>query len=142
MLLNVLPSKKQKFQKHVFNPWKWQDKLRIAQAVEVSNVTSTLYCSGQAAIDDKGTPCAESMEKQIKCCFDNLDTVLTMAGYTLENVVRLNFYTTSIDDFFLAYEKVINRLINIDCTPASTITEVTSLAFPGLKVEIEATAVK
>lgn len=128
--------------KTIINPWKWQDQLGYAQAVETAHSTHTLYCAGQAAMDAEGRPVTDDMGGQISLSFDNLETVLKQAGYTLGNVVRLNFYTTSIAQFFANYGQVIGRLKPAGCTPSSTLIEVKSLAFPELMVEIEATAVK
>jgi len=41
-------------EKRVINPWTWQNERSYNQAVEVKNVTGTLYVSGQTAINDKG----------------------------------------------------------------------------------------
>jgi len=74
---------------------------------------------------------------------DNLETVLREAGYSLSDVVRINYYTTDVDAFFEAYpDEVAGRLAEAGCQPASTLLGVTRLAFPQLMVEIEATAVK
>ena len=124
------------------NPWNWQDNLGYAQAVEIAAPTHTLYCAGQAAMDADGRPVAADMSGQLKLSFDNLEAVLQQAGYSLANVVRLNFYTTSIEQFFAAYGEVIGRLAVAGCVPSSTLLEVKALAFPELMVEIEATAVK
>ncbi|GAB3949907.1 RidA family protein [Spirosoma harenae] len=127
--------------KTIINPWQWQDQLGYAQAVEVPGGSNTLYCAGQAAMNAQGQPVEGSMSEQIELCLNNLDAVLEKAGYAFQNVVRLNFYTTSIEQFFAAYGQVIDRLKRSGCTPSSTLTEVQALAFPQLKVEIEATAV-
>ena len=129
-------------QKSIINPWQWQNNLGYAQAVEVAHSTHTLYCAGQAAMDAEGKPNSADMSGQINSCFDNLETVLQQAGYSLGNVVRLNYYTTSINEFFTAYGQAIGRLGAVGCAPASTLVEVKALAFPELLVEIEATAVK
>ncbi|MBD2753103.1 RidA family protein [Spirosoma validum] len=129
-------------QKSIINPWQWQNQLGYAQAVEVIQPTHTLYCAGQAAMDADGRPIAADMSGQIDACLDNLETVLQQAGYSLANVVRINFYTTSVPQFFAAYGQVIGRLSAGGCVPASTLVEVNALAFPELMVEIEATAVK
>ena len=128
--------------KTVINPWQWQDQLGYAQAVEVPYSTHTLYCAGQAAMDANGRPVEGAMAEQISLSLDNLDMVLQHAGYSLKNVVRLNFYTTSIEQFFVAYGQVISRLKSAGCIPSSTLTEVNALAFPQLMIEIEATAVR
>ncbi|TLV00429.1 RidA family protein [Dyadobacter luticola] len=126
----------------IINPWTWQDQLGYAQAVEIRHGTHTLYCAGQAAMTAEGMPIDADMGGQIKLCFDNLEEVLTEAGYAMRNIVRLNFYTTSIEQFFASYGEVIERMQATGCLASSTLTEVKALAFPQLAVEIEATAVR
>ena len=126
----------------MINPWKWQDNLGYAQSIEVTHGTHTLYCAGQAAMDAEGRPVAADMAGQINLSFDNLETVLHQGGYSLKNVVRLNLYTTSIEQFFAAYGEVMGRLGTAGCQPSSTLVEVKALAFPELMIEIEATAVR
>jgi enamine deaminase RidA (YjgF/YER057c/UK114 family) len=82
------------------------------------------------------------MRKQIEKAFQNLETVLKAAGFTLADVTRLNYYTTDVDKFFEAHEFVTNRLSGAGCQPSGTLLGVARLAFPGLLIEIEATAVK
>jgi 2-iminobutanoate/2-iminopropanoate deaminase len=125
----------------IINPWKWQTQMGYAQAVEVSQATHTLYCAGQAAMDANGKPTGGDMRAQISVCFDNLDKVLQQAGYSMANLVRLNYYTTSVADFFAVYEQATSRL-DAEHLPTVTLFEVNALAFPELLVEIEATAVK
>jgi enamine deaminase RidA (YjgF/YER057c/UK114 family) len=62
-------------------------------------------------------------------------------GAGLSDVVRLNIYTTLIDQFFEAFGVVAGRLAQAGCRPASTLLGVTRLAYPEMLVEIEATAV-
>lgn len=126
----------------LINPWQWQNKMGFSQAIEVTASNSTLYLSGQAAIDEEGNPQSLDMHGQLQACFDNLETVLKQAGYSLKHVVRVNYYTTSISDFFQAYGGAISRLSEQGCQPSSTLLEVKALAFPQLLIEIEATAVK
>ena len=57
-------------------------------------------------------------------------------------MVRLNIYTTDVEDFSEAYDGGgAERLVEAGCRPASTLLGVTRLAFAELLVEIEATAV-
>ena len=71
-----------------------------------------------------------------------LETVLKTAGFTLADVTRLNYYTTDVDKFFESHDIVANRLSRAGSQPSGTLLGVTRLAFPGLLIEIEATAVK
>jgi enamine deaminase RidA (YjgF/YER057c/UK114 family) len=114
------------------NPWQWQDQFAFSQAIE----------AGQTSVDGNGTPLhAGYMAAQLNLALDNLETVLRAAGLTLSNVVRLNYYTTDINAFFAASPVLMGRLQAAGIQPAGTLLGITALAFPGLLVEIEATAV-
>jgi enamine deaminase RidA (YjgF/YER057c/UK114 family) len=72
---------------------------------------------------------------------DNIDQLLSDADMALQDVVRLNIYTTSVEMFFEHCGPMYERLAAAGIKPASTLLEVTRLAFPELLVELEATAV-
>jgi enamine deaminase RidA (YjgF/YER057c/UK114 family) len=125
------------------NPWKWQDQLVFSQAIEVSGATRTLYCAGQTSVDGEGKVMhAGDMGAQVDQAFRNLATVLEAAGFTVSDVVRLNYYTTDVDQFFQAHDVVKRHLGQVGSQPAGTLLGVARLAFPDLLVEIEATAAK
>jgi len=127
----------------LINPWQWQQQFSFSQGVEVSWAQRILYCAGQASFNAEGGPLhAGDMRTQIPQAFDNLETVLTEAEFSLANVVRLNFNTTDVDRFLAEYDVVNNRLQRAGCQPASTLLGVMRLALPELLIEIEATAVK
>jgi 2-iminobutanoate/2-iminopropanoate deaminase len=86
-------------EKKIINPWKWQDERHYIQAVEVKAVQSTLYCAGQAAVHEDGTSSAADMKTQLQLAIKNLEQVISEAGYETKNIVRLNVYTTSHDEF-------------------------------------------
>ena len=124
------------------NPWQWQDQFAFSQAIEVQGGSRVIYCAGQTSVDASGTPQHPGdMTAQMNLALDNLDTVLRAAGLTLSNVVRLNYYTTDINAFFAASPGLMARLQAAGIQPAGTLLGITALAFPGLMVEIEATAV-
>jgi enamine deaminase RidA (YjgF/YER057c/UK114 family) len=124
------------------NPWTWQDSYGFSQAIDVSGSQRTVYCAGQTSVDGDGTPMhAGDLVKQINQALDNLEVVLKQAGLTLENVVRLNYYTTDVVAFLTAVPAVGPRLAASRCQPASTLLGVASLFHPDILIEIEATAV-
>ena len=128
-------------ERRVINPWTWQDDFGFVQANEVTGSQRYLVCSGQTAVDADGSPeAAGNMADQITKSFDNLETVLKQAGFSLSDVVRLNYYTTDVDGFIETAEVAGRRLAESGCRAASTLLGVTRLAFPQLLVEIEATA--
>jgi enamine deaminase RidA (YjgF/YER057c/UK114 family) len=102
-----------------------------------------LFCAGQTAMSADGRPQhAGDMGAQVAMALDNLEAVLTGAGMSLGNVVRLNIYTTDVDAFFASYGAMAERLGAAGVMPPGTLLGITRLAFPELMVELEATAVE
>jgi enamine deaminase RidA (YjgF/YER057c/UK114 family) len=130
-------------QKTAINPWQWQDQYGFSQAIEIKGDHRVLYCSGQTSIDASGSVVhAGDIVAQMSLSMNNVERVLTEAGYTLADVVRLNCYTTDTDGFFANYGEVAGRLDRAGVRPAMMVIGVARLAFPDLIVEIEATAVR
>lgn len=131
-------------QRRTVNPWQWQDQFGFSQALEVTAGQHVLYCAGQASMDaQEGKPAHPGdMGAQIRQAMDSLEEVLTRAGYSFSDIVRLNVYTTDVDQFFASYGEMAGRLAQAGIQPAMTLLGVARLAFPELMVEIEATAVK
>jgi enamine deaminase RidA (YjgF/YER057c/UK114 family) len=123
------------------NPWEWSKAFGFSQAVDVSGSARVLFCSGQTATGEDGSPPTTSdMAQQVELALSNLNTVLASAGMSIANVVKLTLYTTDVDELLGAFGSAATFLG--DNLPAMTLIGVTRLAFPELKVEIEATAVK
>jgi enamine deaminase RidA (YjgF/YER057c/UK114 family) len=123
------------------NPWEWSKAFGFSQAVDLLGAQRIVMCSGQTATGADGSPPTTSdMGEQVRLAFENLVTVLAGAGMTVADVVRLTIYTTDVDELFGAYGTAAEFLApNL---PAMTLIGVTRLAFPELKVEIEATAAR
>jgi enamine deaminase RidA (YjgF/YER057c/UK114 family) len=128
-------------ERRIVNPWTWQDEFGYVQANETVGAERRLHVAGQTSVDADGQPMHDGdMAAQLGQALDNLGTVLTEAGYSLADVVRMTFYVTDVDAFFGAAEVYGARLAEAGCRPASTLLGVQRLAFPQLMVEIEATA--
>jgi enamine deaminase RidA (YjgF/YER057c/UK114 family) len=125
------------------NPWGWQDRYGFSQAVEVTGARRVLYCAGQASAGaDGNTLHPGDMRAQAAAALDNLEAVLTEAGMGLADVVRLTYYVTDVDRYLAeGAEVVVGRLAAAGVQPASTLVEISRLAFPDLLIELEATAV-
>jgi 2-iminobutanoate/2-iminopropanoate deaminase len=128
-------------EKRIVNPWAWQDARSYVQAVEVKNVESTLYVSGQAAIDADGTSSNEDMQSQLRQALRNLETVISDAGYKGSGIVRLNIYTTATAELWPHFSIFQDWIAKHEVKPVVTMLEVVSL-FETLKVELEATVVR
>lgn len=67
--------------------------------------------------------------------------MLSEAGMTLANLVRLNVYATDVDALFPHYGALAGRLGDAGVAPTTTMLGVNRLAVPGQMVELEGTAV-
>ncbi|MEQ7801970.1 RidA family protein [Pedobacter sp. ASV1-7] len=129
-------------EKRTIDPWKWGEQTNSAQAVEVKNITGTLYCSGQVAINSNGVPSNADIRSQLIQTIQNLEQLISEAGYECKNIVRLNVYTTSSQDFFTTCMDIYVPFIQkYGIKQATTLLEVKGL-FATLNVELEATVVK
>ncbi|ABW65990.1 RidA family protein [Desulfosudis oleivorans] len=124
--------------KHLINPPGTEGiykSMQFSQAVKSGN---TIYVSGQVGVDENFKP-GSGIEEQANLAFLNLQHVLAEAGATLEDIVELVTYHTSMKDI-LGFSKVKAKFIPKDY-PAWTAVGVTELVLPDLLVEIRATAV-
>jgi len=128
-------------EKRIINPWKWQDQRSYVQAVEVRQPEGTLYVSGQTAINADGQSSTGDMKSQLIQTIQNLEKVISEAGYESKNIVRLNIYTTSSEEFFTCFDIFQEWVAKHAIKQATTLFEVKAL-FETLKIELEATVVK
>ena len=121
------------------NPWSWNVQLGFDQAQLIEGHGRQLVCSGQDAIDADGNPQHPGdMAAQIQLALDNLEAVLAAADMTVANVVRLNVYTTDLDEYFKHFESVNDRFAGHRY--ATSVLGVAQLP-AQLAVMLEATAV-
>jgi reactive intermediate/imine deaminase len=72
-----------------------------SQAVKVG---STVYLSGQIALDPVSMVLRDGIEAQITQVFDNLQAVCTAAGGSLQDIAKLNIFLTDLSHFALVNE--------------------------------------
>ena len=113
------------------NPVTWSKELGFDQGQLISDVTRTLYVSGQTSMSREGRPQHEG----------DVAAVLREADMTLENLVRLSVYTTDVDALMPHYGVLAGRLGAAGAAPTTTMLGVVRLAVPGQVVELEGTAV-
>lgn len=130
-------------QRTAVNPWTWSQQFGFNQGEIVEGGQRVLFCAGQTAVDGEGSPqFAGDMAAQISLAVDNLEAVLTGAGMSLANVIRLNIYTTDVDAYLANGGGALGeRTAAAGVAPPGTLLGVARLAFPELMVELEATAV-
>jgi enamine deaminase RidA (YjgF/YER057c/UK114 family) len=124
------------------NPWSWSIQLGFDQGQLIEGHKRQLFCSGQDAVDADGNPQHPGdMGAQLELALDNLEAVLAAAEMTLANIVRLNVYTTDVDEYVKHFASLTERFGNADGRFATTLLGVTQLPAPQLLVLLEATAV-
>jgi len=129
-------------QRTTVNPWSWSTNLGFDQAHLLEGHRRQLICSGQDAVDADGAPQHPGdMAAQLELALDNLEAVLAGADMTLANVVRLNAYTTDVDELFKHWPTLVDRFGSSEGGFATSVLGVTRLAAPQLLVLLEATAV-
>ena len=129
-------------EKRTIDPWKWGESTNSVQAVEIKNPVGTLYCSGQVALDENGVPSNADMRSQLIQTIQNLEQLISEAGYECKGIVRLNVFTTSTNEFFSTCMDVyVPFLHKHGIKQATSLIEIKGL-FATLTVELEATVVK
>jgi len=110
---------------------------KLSQAFRVGDL---VIVSGQAAIDQDGHVVGVGdFDAQAEQVFRNLTRVLEAAGSGLDRVVKVTIYLTDMGNFPKIVE--LRGKWFTAPYPADTIVEVSSLALPGLEIEIEAIAI-
>ncbi len=107
-------------------------------AVRIGN---DLKISGAVSMDDKGNlVAAGNLEQQMKNCYSDLEKILKHYGYTFDDVVAENIYTTDMAGFInvAGYRNSIYK----KQFPTGTWLEVKGLALPGQLIEIDMEAHK
>jgi len=110
---------------------------RLSQAMRVGDL---VFVSGQAAISPEGELVGiGDFDAQAEQTFRNLSRVLEAGGSSLDRIVKVTIFLTGMTNFGKVVE--LRRRWFTPPYPADTIVEVSSLALPGLEIEIEAIAV-
>jgi enamine deaminase RidA (YjgF/YER057c/UK114 family) len=122
------------------DPWSWQDEWGFTQAWRLDGAGSLVLLSGQTGVDEGGQVAhPDDFQAECRLLFTNLAEVMRQAGGSLDDIFMITVYLTDIGD--LAAFTEVEREFFRTRLPARTAVGVTALAVPGLRVEVEATAV-
>jgi 2-iminobutanoate/2-iminopropanoate deaminase len=111
----------------------------ISHYADAVRAGDLLFISGVVPVDGDGNVVgAGDVVEQTRQVFANLAAVLAAAGATFADVVKVTVYLTDIAD--RPRINPVRQEIFGDVRPASTLVEVSALAVPGAKIEIEAVA--
>ena len=111
----------------------------ISHYTDAVRTGDLLFVSGVVPVDGAGALVGgEDVVAQTRQVFANLTAVLAAAGVGLADVVKVTVFLTDIAD--RARINPVRQDLFGDTRPASTLVEVSALAIPGAKLEIEAVA--
>jgi reactive intermediate/imine deaminase len=115
----------------------WYEPYAISQAIKVGDL---VFASGQAGFDENGVTVSGGFEAQARQAFSNLDRVLTEAGSSLADSVKVTILVTDLEANLETIIKL-RREFFTEPYPADTLTQVSRLAQADWEIEIDATAV-
>jgi reactive intermediate/imine deaminase len=105
-------------------------------AVQAGNL---LFVSGCVPVDGSGGLVGgDDVVAQARQVFANVGAVLAAGGCAFEDVVKVTVYLTDVDD--RARINPVRQEVFGTTRPASTLVEVSRLAVPGARIEVEAVA--
>lgn len=131
------------FEKKSYNYAEWA-KGRFSEVVTVRNPGKIIYLGGVGAEDentDKGGVIRHlgDFDGQCHYAWDKIKRLLAKHGATVENIDKLVTYVTDIRYFFPAGKCKTEEFGGVT-QPAGTFVVITALAWPGMMIEIDATA--
>jgi reactive intermediate/imine deaminase len=97
-----------------------------------------LFVSGCVPVDGDGRLVGGDVVAQARQVFANVGEVLAAGGASFADVVKVTVYLIDIDD--RARINPVREEVFGETRPASTLVEVSALAVPGAKLEVEAVA--
>jgi enamine deaminase RidA (YjgF/YER057c/UK114 family) len=116
----------------------WYEPYRISQAIRAGGF---IYVSGQAGIDEQGRTVPGGFMEQGRRAFQNVQRVLEAAGAGLTDVVKIGIFVrdmaADLDGVIRLREEFLSEPY-----PADTLLEVSSLAQPDWRIEVEAVAIE
>ncbi|HZR93112.1 MAG TPA: RidA family protein [Gaiellaceae bacterium] len=122
-----------------------REEYRVAgQAEPISHYTDAvragdlLFVSGIVPVDADGRVVGGDVVSQARQVFENMRTVLAAAGAAPQDVVKVTVFLTDVRD--RAAINPVRQEFFGSARPASTLVEISRLAVPGARIEVEAVA--
>jgi len=116
---------------------KWEDIVGYSRAVRIGNV---IEVTGTVASGEDGKVVGkDDAYAQTKYIYQKIESVLSRAGATMKDVVRVRMFVTDISRW-QEYGKAHSEFFK-EIKPCNTMVEVRALIEPDYLIEIEATAI-
>jgi 2-iminobutanoate/2-iminopropanoate deaminase len=110
----------------------------ISHYTDAVRAGELLFVSGCVPVDGEGRLVEGDVVAQTRQVLANVGAVLAAAGLGFADVVKVTVYLVDIDD--RPTVNVVRQEVFGAARPASTLVEVSRLAVPGARVEIDAVA--
>jgi enamine deaminase RidA (YjgF/YER057c/UK114 family) len=132
----------QTFEKHNYNYSEWA-KGRFSEAVTVTGPAKMIFLAGVGAENENGQP-GDILSKgdvvgQCKYAFDKIKRALDKNGAGLGDIVKMVTYLTDMRSS-VDFGKCRQETFGTIPMPAHTLLNVSQLAWPGMLIEIDVTA--
>ncbi|MEU8784513.1 Rid family hydrolase [Streptomyces sp. NPDC048637] len=114
----------------------WYEPYKISQAVRAGGL---IHVSGQVGVDEQGRTVADDFLTQGRQAFANVERVLAAGGAVLADVVKVGLFVTDMAAD-LGHVSTLREEFLSAPYPAETPVEVSSLAQPEWRIEVEVTA--
>jgi enamine deaminase RidA (YjgF/YER057c/UK114 family) len=108
---------------------------------QIVRAGTLLFISGQVGAKPDGTIAGPGMIEQLEQALQNLKSALESQGANFGHVAKITIYTTSVAEIRAPEAQALRVKYFGDNKPASTLVQISQLANPDYKVEIEAIAV-
>jgi len=110
----------------------------ISHYTDAVRAGDLLFVSGCVPVDADGRLVGGDVVAQARQVFVNIGAILEAGGATFADVVKVTVYLIDIDD--RTRINPVRQEVFGDVRPASTLVEVSALAIPGARVEVDAVA--
>ena len=110
----------------------------ISHYTDAVRAGDLLFVSGCVPVDGDGRLVGGDVVAQARQVFANVGAILEAGGATFADVVKVTVYLIDINDR-MSINPVREEVFG-EMRPASTLVEVSALAIPGAKLEVEAVA--
>jgi 2-iminobutanoate/2-iminopropanoate deaminase len=112
----------------------------ISHYTDAVRAGDLLFLSGIVPVDAEGRLVGDDdVVEQARQVFRNMSDVLAAAGASFADVVKMTVFLTDVDDRPLI--NPVRQEAFGETRPASTLVEISRLAIPGARIEVEAVAV-
>ncbi len=137
ILLTASEIQAQGNQKQAFVPENWPDPPPYVSWITTGQ--GLAFCTGMLGFDPATFRLADSFEEEVSQLMENLSSMLTAAGSSLENLVQVTVYLTDLE-LYSTFNRVYLKYLKNTVKPARTAVVVAELPM-GARAEVDCIAV-